>query len=69
MRFTTELKIELIAHLREEFEDEPALIASVEAVPVGYDLTQVDRDPTWDDLVEDDNWVMAWLEYFSIVGP
>jgi hypothetical protein len=71
VNLTTELKIQLLACLREEFEDDTTMtpvVANVEALAVGYDLTQVDRDPTWDELVEDENWVLAWLEYFGIIS-
>lgn len=72
MLLTTELKIKLLARLREEFEDDDAMtpvIVKVNELEVGYDLEQVDLDPTWDEGVEDTNWVMAWLEYFRVVGP
>lgn len=69
---TAELKADLLACLREEFEDDDSMtpvIAKVDELEVGYDLTQVDLDPTWDEFVEDENWVLAWLEYFRLVGP
>lgn len=72
MELTAELKDKLLTALRVEFEDDLSMTPVIERVlelEVGYDLEQVDLDPTWDEYVEDTNWVMAWLEYFRIVGP
>ena len=71
MELTTDLKTKLLERLREEFGDEDTMtpvIQKVVELEVGYNLDQVDRDPTWDDGVEDENWVLAWLEYYRIVG-
>lgn len=71
MILTAELKADLLARMREEFEDDDdmtSVIVKIDQTEVGYDLDSVDRDPTWDDQVEDTNWVLAWLEYFRLVG-
>lgn len=70
MYLTAELKNKLLACLREEFEDDDEMtpvIREVTALPVDYDLNSVDLDPTWDDLVEDTNWIDAWLRYFQLI--
>lgn len=70
MLLTAELKTKLLTCIREEFGDDPTMaddIARLEEVSVGYNLDQVDLDPNWDALVEDTNWVDAWLRYYRII--
>jgi hypothetical protein len=75
MILTDELKQRLLERLRAEFEDDAELTPVVErlqALPAGYDMSVPDRDPGWDELVDDVdelNWVWEWLEYFDMVTP